>query len=143
MHAEECMLRDASRIAVITAYSEAFDTSDRSVSTLLLVPSGSEARQEGRLSWKHQIRRFWPSVSDRLLSAWKHQTLRWLWGERCGHTGLTNHRPPSLSNHPRWPPLVVVQSTVYGFCLNSSYGMASFTAIFICCEHQSLISRGP
>ena len=29
-------------------------------------------------------------------------------------TGLTIHLPPPVSNHPRWPPRLVVQSTIYG-----------------------------
>lgn len=45
-------------------------------------------------------------------------------------TGLENHLLPPISNQLRWPPMDVVHMTVYGFCLISSYGIASPTAIW-------------
>lgn len=44
-------------------------------------------------------------------------------------TGFANHLPPPVSNQLRWPPMEVVHNTVYGFCLNSSNGIASLAAI--------------
>lgn len=43
---------------------------------------------------------------------------------------VANHRFPPSWNQLRWPPQLVVQRTVYGFCLNSSYGMASLHDIW-------------
>lgn len=48
-------------------------------------------------------------------------------------TGFANHLPPPVSNQLRCPPVVVVHNTANGFCLNSSYGSASLTAIY---RHQ-------
>ena len=42
---------------------------------------------------------------------------------------VANQRPPPSWKDPRWPPQSVVQSSVYGFCLNSSYGMAALEEI--------------
>lgn len=46
-------------------------------------------------------------------------------------TGFANHLPPPVSNQLKWPPMEVVHRTVYGFCLNSSNGMASLAAICV------------
>lgn len=46
-------------------------------------------------------------------------------------TGLTNHRPPPLSNQLRCPPRLVVHKTTYGVCFTSWYGSASFGATYI------------
>ena len=55
-------------------------------------------------------------------------------------TGFANHLPPPLSNQPRCPPKVVVQSTVYGLYLISSSGSASLTAI--CCTLDGICIWG-
>lgn len=44
-------------------------------------------------------------------------------------TGFACQRLPEGSKNPRCPPIDVVKQTVYGFALNSSYGIASTTAI--------------
>lgn len=45
------------------------------------------------------------------------------------HTGRVCQRLPPVSNQQRWPPNEVVIIKVLGFCLNSSYGSPSLTAI--------------
>lgn len=54
----------------------------------------------------------------------------WTWLEKS-LTGLACQRCPPISNHDRWPPSEVVHRTVYGFCLNSSDGMAALPVIYI------------
>lgn len=44
-------------------------------------------------------------------------------------TATANQRPPPSWKDPRWPPQLVVQSKAYGFCLNSSKGMAALEEI--------------
>lgn len=52
------------------------------------------------------------------------------WGQYWARlTAVANHLPPPSWNQLRWPPHEVVQSTVYGFCWNSPYGIASAAEI--------------
>lgn len=57
-------------------------------------------------------------------------------------TGLVNHLPPPVSNQLRCPPFVVVHSTAKGFCLNSSNGIASLTAIYFRSQLTKSIVEG-
>jgi hypothetical protein len=60
------------------------------------------------------------------LKSWLISEAMWL---RKLQIGFACHLPPPTSNHDKCPPSEVRHSTVYGFCLNSPYGVASFTAI--------------
>jgi hypothetical protein len=60
-------------------------------------------------------------------AAWS--TVSWIL-VRNEAVAVANQRPPPSWKDPRWPPQSVVQSSVYGFCLNSSYGMAALEEIY-------------